>query len=67
MTSRQRFFVQQWKPLNVITLGQFKIDNINRRVTIVDEIYLNIFSKRTLKCDHIKRLITLTSEYIKRL
>jgi hypothetical protein len=26
----------QWKPLNVITLGQTKSDNINQMITITD-------------------------------
>jgi hypothetical protein len=57
----------QWKPLNVITLGQTKSDNINRMITITGCFYLVIFIKGTLKYDHIKRLITLTSNNIKRL
>jgi len=48
----------------VITLGQTGSDKINRMITITDEIYLLIFStvNGILKCDHIKRLITLTSD-----
>ena len=36
-------------PLSVITLGQTKSDNINRMITITDDVYLVIFSKS----DHI--------------
>ena len=32
-------------PLNVITVGQTKIDNINRMITITDDFNLLIFSK----------------------
>ena len=33
-------FSIQWKPLNVITLGQYKSDNINRMITITkDKMY----------------------------
>jgi hypothetical protein len=35
----------QWKPLNVITLGQTKSDNINRMITITGYFYLVSFSK----------------------
>ena len=48
-------------PLSVITLGQTKSDNINRMITITDDVYLVIFSKN----DHIKRPIKLTSDFIK--
>ena len=36
---------KQWKPLNVITLGQTKTDKINRMMTITDVFYLVIYSK----------------------
>ena len=53
---------------NVITLGQTKSDNINRITTISDDLYLVIYIKWDFTLhDHIKRLITLTSDYIKRL
>ena len=48
-----------------ITLGQTKSDNINRMITITDGFYNKI--NKTFECDHIKRLITLTSDNIKRL
>ena len=35
----------QQKPLNVITLGHYKSDNINQMITITDGVYLVIFSK----------------------
>ena len=44
---------------NVTPLGQTKSDNINRMITITIE-------NGTLKYDHIKWLIKLTSEIIKR-
>jgi hypothetical protein len=47
--------------LNVITLGQTKSDNINRSIAITGEFYWVIF----YKCDHIKSLLTLTSNCIK--
>ena len=37
--------VVQWKPLNVITLGQNKSDNINWMITLTDDFYLVIYSK----------------------
>jgi hypothetical protein len=52
----------QWKPLNVITLGQSKSDNINRLLLIS-----SLQQMGRVECDHIKRLITLTSDNIKRL
>ena len=38
----------QWgkKPLNVITLGQTKRDNTNQMITITDDFYIVIYSKR---------------------
>ncbi len=30
----------QWKPLNVITLGHIKIENINRMITLTGDYYL---------------------------
>ncbi len=35
----------QYKPLNMITLGQTKIDNINRMITITGCFYLINFSE----------------------
>jgi hypothetical protein len=35
----------QWKPLNVITSGKSKSDNINRMITITDYFYLVVFNK----------------------
>ncbi len=34
--SAERKFEIQWKPLNVITLGQIKSDMINQMITITD-------------------------------
>ncbi len=51
---------------NVIILAKTKSDNINQMITKTDEIDLSLVNG-TLKYDHIKRLITLTSNYIKRL
>jgi hypothetical protein len=55
------------RPLNVITLGQTKSDNINRMITITGCFYLGCFINGPMKCDHNKRMITLTSDNIKRL
>jgi len=55
------------EPLNVITLEQTKRDYINRILTHINGFYQVIFVNGTLKCDHIKRLITLISDFIKRL
>ncbi len=38
-------FLLQYKPLNVITLGQTKSDNINRMITLTGCIYLVSISK----------------------
>ncbi len=38
----------QWKPLNVITLGQTKSDNINRMITITGYSVLGYVHKRRL-------------------
>ncbi len=35
----------QWKPLNVISLGQTKSDNINRMISVTDCFYIVSFSK----------------------
>jgi len=48
--------VIQWKPINVVTLGLIKSDNINRMITITSELNLLIYSKwhinqRLQKCD----------------
>ncbi len=51
--------------LNVITLGQNKSDNINRMITITGCFYIVSYSKWDF--ENIKRLITLTSDNIKRL
>ncbi len=40
-----KVFVLQQKPLNVITLGQTKSDNINRMITITGCFYLVSFTK----------------------
>ena len=53
--------------LNVFTLDQTKIDNINRMVTITDDFLLSNLVNGMLKADLIKWMITLTSDYIKRL
>ncbi len=56
----------QWKPLNVITLGQTTRDHINRMQTISDEFYLLIFSEWDKKSlihlavDNINHVITLS-------
>jgi len=45
------------KPLIVITLGQTKSDNNNRKITMTGDFYLVIYiGDGRLKCDHIKRL-----------
>ncbi len=31
---KEKYLLLQWKPLNVITLGQNQTDNINRMITI---------------------------------
>ncbi len=50
----------------MITLGQTKSDNINRLIRLTGYFYLVVFNKwDRVKCDHIKRLITITSDYIK--
>ena len=49
----------------MINLGQTESDNMNRLITITDDFYLVIFNNGTFKFDHIKRLIPLTSDYIK--
>jgi hypothetical protein len=57
----------QWKPLNVITLGQRESENINRMITISDclliqsDCLLVILDLINLgKFDHINRVITLS-------
>ncbi len=50
----------------MITLGQTESDKINRIITMAGSFYFVPFSKWTLKADQIKRLITLTSDNIKR-
>ncbi len=35
----------QWNPLNVITLGRFKSDSINRMITLSDYFNLQVFNK----------------------
>ena len=49
----------QLKPLNVITLGQTKSDNINRMITITDHFYIVMGRKKVIAL--------LTGDYIKRL
>jgi len=52
----------------VITLSQTKSDNINWMKTMTRDFYIKTFCKWViLKYDHIKCLIKLTSDYIKRL
>jgi len=51
----------------VITLSHTKNDNRNRMITITSEFYLVILVNWMMKCDHIKRLITLSIDYIKQL
>ena len=41
----------QWKPLNVITLGQRETDNINRKITMGPD--------KEGKFDHVNQIITL--------
>ena len=36
-------------PLNVMTLGKTKSDNINQMITIIGDFYLVIFSKWNVK------------------
>jgi hypothetical protein len=57
----------QWKPLNVITLGQRESDNINRMITISDRLLIQsacllvIWDLLNLRhFDHINRMITLS-------
>jgi hypothetical protein len=40
-----RLISKQWKPLNVITLGQMETDNINRLKTITGGFYIVMYSK----------------------
>jgi hypothetical protein len=57
----------QWKPLNVITLGQRESDNINQMITISSclliqsDRLLGIWALLNLgQFDHINRMITLS-------
>jgi hypothetical protein len=59
--------VLQWKPLNVITLGQMESDNINRMITITDCLLIQkgcllvIWDLLNLgQFDHINQMITLS-------
>ncbi len=54
--------------LNEITLDYTESNIIDRMLTIIGYFYLVIYSKwDILTCDHIKQLIKLTGDYIKRL
>ena len=41
----------QWKPLNVITLGQRQTDNINQMITITEGHYLGVISHLIIEKD----------------
>ncbi len=45
-------YILQWKPLNVITLGQIKTDNINRMITI-SELTTYLHQAKTIDLGHI--------------
>jgi len=51
-------------PLNGLTLGQTKRENINRMITTTDDFIKQPLVNGTFKCDNIKWLITLTRDYI---
>jgi len=42
--------------------GSDQRDNTSRMITITKKINISTFSNETLKCNHIKRLITLTDK-----
>ena len=57
----------QWKPLNVITLGQMESDNFNRMITITDCLLIQKGCLLVIwdllnqgQFDHINRMITLS-------
>ena len=61
------FYLIQWKPFNVITLGQRETDNINRMITISKltrhqhKVKTSELGQDNLgKFDHNKRMITLS-------
>jgi hypothetical protein len=51
----------QWKPLNVITLGQRESDNINRLITLTEQAFRLVDCKNAKRAsDNFNLLITLT-------
>ncbi len=51
----------QWKPLNVITLGQRESDNINRLITLIEQAFRLVdFKNAKWPLDNFNLLITLT-------
>ncbi len=51
----------QWKPLNVITLGQRESDNINRLITLTEQAFRLVdFKNAKWALDNFNLLITLT-------
>ncbi len=51
----------QWKPLNVITLGQNESDNINQLITLTEQAFRLVDCKNAKwASDNFNLLITLT-------
>jgi hypothetical protein len=55
------YFYIQWKPLNVIALGQRESDNINRLITLTEQAFRLVDCKHaTWASENFNLLITLT-------